>query len=678
MRHFVIGTAGHIDHGKTALIRALTGEDTDRLPEEKRRGITTDLGFASFELGDGNRAGLIDVPGHEKFIHNMTAGAAGMDLVLLVIAADEGIMPQTREHMDILTILGVRNFIAVLNKCDLADEEWLEMVEEEIRNEMGQAGLIDVPVVRVSSRTGKGIENLKRLIRTYALKADSDSSGEAKRSAAPARLPVDRVFTMQGFGTVATGTMLEGRIEKGQELAVYPAGKQCRVRGIQVYGKEEAKCQAGQRAALNLTGIDKADIRRGCVLAPAGSLKTGRVINVRLNILAHSERTVKNQSRLHFYSGTFQMLCRAALLDADQLSPGEKGYAQLWLETDAALRRGDRFVLRFYSPLETIGGGVVLETNVRREKRFRKETLERLQKKETAGQKELAELLLQESGAEMLQIPALTAELGISEETAQILLGELAEEGKAYCFAVNGAEYFLHREAEVRLRDALLEEVQKYLKQYPCRLGMPEAQMTSSGALEKLPKAAADAYTGWLVKMHVLDCIDCGGIRPEKILSWKPGGRLLCPAGYKPGESRSYRLVNTVFSEAAEKAGCHFLSLRDLAFEHADFGKEDGIKTGSGGRDARVQADEIPEIMRLLELQGKALYLSGDIYTLPSVMEYAAEKIEAVLIEEGKITISQVCGLVDTSRKNARLILEYTDRMGITKKEKAESERVKG
>ena len=175
MRHFVIGTAGHIDHGKTALIRALTGEDTDRLPEEKRRGITTDLGFASFELGDGNRAGLIDVPGHEKFIHNMTAGAAGMDLVLLVIAADEGIMPQTREHMDILTILGVRNFIAVLNKCDLADEEWLEMVEEEIRNEMGQAGLIDVPVVRVSSRTGKGIENLKRLIRTYALKADSDS-----------------------------------------------------------------------------------------------------------------------------------------------------------------------------------------------------------------------------------------------------------------------------------------------------------------------------------------------------------------------------------------------------------------------------------------------------------------------------------------------------------------------
>ena len=209
MRHFVIGTAGHIDHGKTALIRALTGQDTDRLPEEKRRGITTDLGFASFELGDGNRAGLIDVPGHEKFIHNMAAGAAGMDLVLLVIAADEGIMPQTREHMDILTILGVRNFIAVLNKCDLADEEWLEMVEEEIRNEMGQAGLIDVPVVRVSSRTGKGIENLKRLIRTYALKADSDSSGEAKRPAAPARLPVDRVFTMQGFGTVATGTMLE-------------------------------------------------------------------------------------------------------------------------------------------------------------------------------------------------------------------------------------------------------------------------------------------------------------------------------------------------------------------------------------------------------------------------------------------------------------------------------------
>lgn len=217
MKHFVIGTAGHIDHGKTALIRALTGQDTDRLPEEKQRGITTDLGFASFDLGDGNRAGIIDVPGHEKFIRNMTAGVAGMDLVLLVIAADEGIMPQTREHMDILQILGVKNYIIVLNKCDLAEEEWLEMVEEEIRKEQLEKGLDDVPVVRVSARTGQGIDGLKRLIYGYARKREAENQDDVqRRTEAPARLPVDRVFTGPGFGTVATGTMLEGQIEKGQ------------------------------------------------------------------------------------------------------------------------------------------------------------------------------------------------------------------------------------------------------------------------------------------------------------------------------------------------------------------------------------------------------------------------------------------------------------------------------
>ena len=670
MKHFVIGTAGHIDHGKTALITALTGQDTDRLPEEKRRGITTDLGFASFDLGDGTRAGIIDVPGHEKFIHNMTSGVAGMDLVLLVIAADEGIMPQTREHMDILKILGVKNYIIVLNKCDLADEEWLEMVEEEIWKEQQENGLGDVPVVRVSARTGQGIDELKSRIRAYAGKTEEEKPDEARKKEAPARLPADRVFTVQGFGTVVTGTMLEGQIEKGQELTVFPEGKTCRVRGIQVYGKEEDICEAGQRAALNLAGIEKEEIRRGCVLAPAGSLKTGRGINVRIKLLEQGQRIVKNQSRLHFYSGTSQMLCRVVLLDTDQLLPGEEGYACLRLDADAALRRGDRFVLRFYSPLETIGGGIVLETDRPREKRFRRETLERLRRKETAGSKELADLLTEERGADLTDLTGLSAELGVSEETAGRIMTDLTETGAVYGLDVNGTEYFLHRKAESRIRKEVLEEIYRYLKQYPYRLGMPEAQL-QSGAPGRLKKAA-DAYISRLVQRHILDSVDCGRIRPAETLSWKPGGRLIAPAGYEPQEDAAYRKVYTVFSKAAEKAGYHFLSLRELNSEVGEKGRADARSAGS-----RETEEDIMEILRLLELQGKILYLSGDFYTLPELMEQAVRKIREALDREGKITISQVCGLLDTSRKNARLILEYTDRRGITKKEKAESERVK-
>ena len=649
MKHFVIGTAGHIDHGKTALIRALTGQDTDRLPEEKQRGITTDLGFASFDLEDGTKAGIIDVPGHERFIHNMAAGAAGMDLVLLVIAADEGIMPQTREHMDILRILGVENYIIVLNKCDLADSEWLEMVEKEIREEQKESGLADAPVVRVSARTGQGIEKLKRLIGAYAQRTEENEKVR-KRAEAPARLPVDRVFTVQGFGTVVTGTLLEGRIEKGQELTVFPGKKACRVRGIQVYGREEEFCAAGQRAALNLAGAGKEEIRRGCVLAPEKSVKTTGSINVRIRLLDGGQRIVKNQSRLHFYSGTSQTVCRIILFGADQLLPGEEGYARLLLDKETALRKDDRFVLRFYSPMETIGGGIVLETDAAREKRFRKETLERLRKKETAGTKELAELLTEEKGTDATVLDVLSAEMGIHVKTAEKIMEELAAEGKVCGFGKNGTEYFLHRKAETQIRGEILEELRGYLDRYPYRLGMPEAQLQAKAA-DRLKKAA-QAYIGQLAKQGDIHFIDWGRIRPAETLSWKPGGRLIAPCGYEPEEDEEYRKTYTVFSRAAQEAGYHFLN----------FGDTDE-KTG--------------EILRLLELQGKMLWISGDFYTTPELIRQAAGQVRGLLEQDGKITISRICSMLDTSRKNARLLLEYTDRTGITKKEKAESERVK-
>ena len=334
MKHVIIGTAGHIDHGKTALIKALTGRDTDRLEEEKRRGITIDLGFTYFDLPDGERAGIIDVPGHERFIHNMTAGVTGMDMVLVVIAADEGIMPQTREHIDILTLLGVERYIIVLTKCDLADEEWLSMVEEEIREELGNKLPSDTPLLRASAVTGEGIPALKEEIGKMAESIRPRSGNGA------ARLPVDRVFSVAGFGTVVTGTVLNGKIVKGDKLSVYPRGLECRVRGIQVYNEETDFCVSGQRAALNLSGVDRQEIRRGCVVSAEESMRSGRRVDVRIKMLEDSSRVLKNQMRLHFYSGTSELLCRAVLLDHETLLPGESGYAQLRMESDTALWPG--------------------------------------------------------------------------------------------------------------------------------------------------------------------------------------------------------------------------------------------------------------------------------------------------------------------------------------------------
>lgn len=656
MRDFVIGTAGHIDHGKTALIRALTGRDVDRLPEEKQRGITTDLGFAFFDLGGGKRAGVIDVPGHEKFIHNMAAGAGGMDLVLLVIAADEGMMPQTAEHLDILALLGVRDYIVVLNKCDLADREWLDMAEEEVRRELTEWGIDDAPLVRVSAKTGRGIDLLKEKIREYAVR-NREEKEETRRLEVPFRLPVDRVFSAPGYGTIAAGTVFDGQVEKGRELVLYPSGKCCKVKGIQVCETQVSVCRAGQRAALNLSGVDRTDVARGCVLALPGSLQSSRMFNVRLHILKRSRRLVKNQSRLHLYCGATRVLCRAALLDTDCLGPGESGLVQLRLESDAVLKRGDRFVVRFYSPLETIGGGVVLETDCRREKRFREDTLERLRAEETADPEKLTELAVKARGPEMADLSWLCLRLGEGEKVLQEQLENLCRKGRLYQFEGKGGTYFLHRDMERSLQKDVLGKIRGYLEQYPYRLGMPEAQVLSQ-ACSGLKKEAGDGYVRWLAENQILECLEPARMQSGRFLSWKPGGRLYRPAGYEPGGDGACEIVERIFSKAAREGGYHFPSLGELDFPG-------------------VGQEALPEILRLLEWQGKAAYLSGDFYTLPVLAEKAGEKIRKLAEQNGKIRIVQVCALFDTSRKNARLLLEYTDRAGITKKNGAESERVK-
>jgi selenocysteine-specific elongation factor len=362
MKSIIVGTAGHIDHGKTALVKALTGIDADRLEEEKRRGITIDLGFAHMDLvsasGEPLHLGFVDVPGHERFVRNMLAGVGGIDLVLLVIAADESIKPQTREHFDILQLLGVQRGITVLTKSDAVDAETLDVVRLEVE-EFLRGTFLEAPrspIVAVSALTGAGLDDLKRAIVTAA------AGQQPRDSGALARLPIDRVFTMKGFGTVVTGTLLSGTIRRDEELEVFPSGRKVRVRGVQVHGQAADAAVAGQRTALNLAGASTEDLSRGMTLAPPATYTTTRRVDVQLSLLPTAPRSLKSRTRVHFHSNTMETVAEIALHGVKQLAPGSQAFARVKLPEAALLLPGDRFILRQFSPVVTIGGGVVLDS----------------------------------------------------------------------------------------------------------------------------------------------------------------------------------------------------------------------------------------------------------------------------------------------------------------------------
>ena len=377
-RYRIIGTAGHIDHGKTWLVKALTGTDTDRLAEEKRRGITIENGFAFLKFPDGREAGIIDVPGHEKFIKNMLAGAGGIDIAMVVIAADEGVMPQTREHLAILSLLGIRKGVIVLTKGDL---EWKKGLDQEIREFAEGTFLENADVVVTSAVDGRGIEELRRVLWKLCTagkttgnqnlsRNESDScTGRMGTKASAFRLPIDRVFSLKGFGTVVTGTLLDGSLGLNYDAMLYPRAERVKIRGIQVHGQEVSEAAPGQRVAVNLPGIGKEHISRGEILAAAGSMEGTMIADVRLQLLKSGQRTLKSGTRVHLYHGAAELVCKIILFDRAVLKPGEEAIVQLRMEQVTAMKAGDHFVIRFYSPVETIGGGVVLNPNgVKRKK----------------------------------------------------------------------------------------------------------------------------------------------------------------------------------------------------------------------------------------------------------------------------------------------------------------------
>jgi len=371
--HTIIGTAGHVDHGKTALIKALTGTDTDRLAEEKKRGITIELGFANLIMPCGRRIGIIDVPGHERFVCNMLAGAGSIGIAMLVVAVDEGFMPQTQEHLDILRLLDIKRGMIVLTKMDMVDDDWAELVKLDIAERVEGTFLENAPIMPVSAHTGLGIEELRELLFEMVsvgdgapdvLLIDKISSGRVAF-----RLPIDRVFTMDGFGTVVTGTVIQGSLSVGDNITVFPQGLSARVRNIQVHGESTEAAEQGQRAAVNLGGVKYTDLEKGSTLATSDSMELTHLLDAAITILPDCKREIKHNSRLHLYHGTESITCRVALMEQEKLTAGEVGYAQLILSSPLAVKSGDRVVLRFFSPMETVGGAVILDPKPARRKR---------------------------------------------------------------------------------------------------------------------------------------------------------------------------------------------------------------------------------------------------------------------------------------------------------------------
>src|SRR5215203_4369046 len=489
MSSLIVGTAGHIDHGKSTLVRALTGVDPDRLPEEKRRGITIDLGFADLELGE-LRLGFVDVPGHERFIRNMLAGAHGIDLLALVIAADEGVMPQTREHFDICRLLGVRNGIVVITKKDLVDEEVLALVEDEARELVTGSFLENAPVVAASARTGEGLDELKERL------AEMGRTVPARSKDFTLRLPIDRAFSMKGFGSVVTGTLISGTITEGDELELLPLNTPVRVRGLQVHSKAVQEAHAGQRTAVNLAGIDTSQIERGMVLAASGRLRPTQVVDAWLDVLPGASRALRSRSRVRLHIGAAEVLGRVRVLErSSEIAQAKGGLAQLRLEAPVVALHGDRFILRSYSPAETIAGGVVVDPFATRHRgRELDEAVQLLRSLMRDDRTAKFAAFVKSSGKRGLRIADIAAATGWSNN----VLATVAKEVQADGSVIDAGEVYLARESLDHLSEAVTNELERHHKREPLARGMLRETLREKVFAHSLP----DIFAGVIQRLE--------------------------------------------------------------------------------------------------------------------------------------------------------------------------------
>lgn len=624
MRNIIIGTAGHIDHGKTTLIKALTGRETDRWEEEKRRGITIDLGFTYFDLPDGNKAGIIDVPGHEKFIKNMLAGVVGMDMVLLVIAADEGIMPQTTEHLNILNLLGVENGIVVITKCDIVDQEWISLVKEDITETISSTFLEGAPIVEVSSKTGQGIEKLIQEIINIADKAVK----ERELNTIP-RLPIDRVFSIQGFGTVITGTLITGILKKGEEVEIYPVNKICRIRNIQVHSSDVEKAYAGQRTAINLSNVKKDEIYRGCVIAPVNSMKNTMMLDVKLNLLKSSKRVVINRSRLHLYTGTSEILTRVVLLDRDELTPGESCYAQLRLEEEIAVRRGDKFIVRFYSPLETIGGGEIIEPLPLKRKRFDENLIEELKIKEKGTGADVIEKIIKDTKY-LLSVSGLAKTTALTETEVQDNIEILEQEEKITLFKVKNDMYVWHKSFEIEIEEKLEKYLFNYHKENKYATGAKKSEIKSK-FFPNLKQLLFDVIIQAFVEKGLI----------------KQSDEFISLNYFTIEYDEDYRKIKERVLMILDEVKFELLKIDELA--------------------EKINHPMTDDVLSLM-LTEKDLVRINDLVTTRELYEEAKNILVEFLNKNKKISAAQYRDLINTNRKTAITLLEHFDMLKLTKR----------
>ena len=625
----IVGTAGHIDHGKSALVRALTGTDPDRLPEEKRRGITIDLGFADLELDD-LRIGFVDVPGHERFVKNMLAGAHGIDLLALVIAADEGVMPQTREHFDICRLLGVRNGLVVITKTDLVDEEMLALVEDDARGLIAGSFLEEAPLVSVSSRTGAGLDQLKSQLIELGKRVPPRSTDFTTR------LPIDRAFSMKGFGAVVTGTLISGQIKEGDELELLPLNVNVRVRGLQVHNKSVREAHAGQRTAVNLAGIDTSQIERGMVLAPAGRLRPTQIVDVWIDVLPDAARAVRSRSRVRFHIGATEVLGRVRVLEASQIEPGSAGLAQLRLEAPVVAVHSDRFILRSYSPAETIAGGVIVDPFATKHRGRELEHVVQLLRLLMNEQRTTKfEGFVRASGVRGLRLADLAAATGW---TNQVLANvAIAVEKTGSVVEVGGL--YIARDSFDRLSAALLTELERHHKREPLARGMLRETLRE----KVFTHSAPELFSGVIAQLE----------GKGKVVSEKD---IVRSSTHSVGLSDQDMVLSKRIEQIYLGAGVEAPSLDDAMTK------------------ANVPAAQRAQARKLLQLlldDRKLVRIQGDMFMHSQVIQDLKTKLHTYASQhepDRLIDVPAFKDLAGVSRKYAIPLLEYFDREQVTRR----------
>ena len=613
-KNIIIGTAGHVDHGKTALIQALTGAKTDRLKEEQQRGISIDLGFAAFTLPNGDQAGVIDVPGHEKFINNMLAGVGGIDLVLLVVDCMEGVMPQTHEHLHILDLLQIQRGIIVMTKADLADEEWADIVEEEIRDEVSGTFLKNAPVCRVSSISGQGIEQLITTITEVAQQiAQRDSTG-------PLRLPIDRHFSVAGFGTVVTGTLLTGSAHVGDSVEVLPPGEKVRIRDIQVHGKQQDVAHCGQRVALNLAGLERSTIQRGSVVGTPGIFEQTSRIDARLTLLSDAPRAVKFRDPVHFYLGTARVVGLVALLDREQLEPGESALVQIHLDRPLVAHRQDRFIIRSYSPMYTLGGGMVVDPAPEKHKRFRAEVMEQIKELESGE----GAFLLQKLGElQCAKVKDLEQISGMGREKISSILQGLQQENKVQLVVDQWLSCNLIRSIVSRLQ----ETVAQFHQQNPLLPGVPHATLKA----QLVARLSGKAFDNLLGQAQL-----------------QRAGEWLQVAGHVPQPSAEQQQLLDRIEAAYRQVAVVPKGRREML---------DGLN---------IAADELEDCLGYLFYNGILLKLNEDTFLHRDSYKQALGQLIDYFAKQSTLTLAQYRDLIGSARKPVQAILEYFDEQKYT------------